>query len=317
MVFDSHGRIDLRTVFEIRRFLRSNQIDILHSHGYKSDIVGFMAASLAKTVWVATNHVWHPMSGKLRLYEGVDAFVLRFARRIVAVSCEVREALIAANIESANIRVIENGIDLDRFTPSRQTEFLRSMFGMREHDVIVTIVGRLSPEKGHKTFLEAARTIASGHDNVKFLIVGDGPMEEELRIEAARLNLGQRVVFAGFRGDMPEIYGLSDVMVNASSIEGLPMTILEAMASRVPVVAARTGGIPGIIKDGETGLLVDSGDVGALSTRIESLIEDPGRRRQLASAAFEFVTVNHSLKRMCDSYWQVYQEAMDRPEDER
>ncbi len=88
------------------------------------------------------------------------------------------------------------------------------------------------------------------------------------------------------------------------------MTILEAMASKVPVIATRTGGIPDIIKDNETGLLVDSGDVDALRARIESLVDDHDKRRRLAAAAFEFVTMNHSFERMCDAYGQVYREVM-------
>ncbi len=128
-LFDSRGRIDLRTIFQIRRFLRDNSIDILHTHGYKSDIVGFCAALFGTTKWVATNHVWHPMTGKLRLYETVDAFVLRFAKRVVAVSREIREDLISTNVSPANICVIDNGIDLDRFTQSRPTATLKAVLG--------------------------------------------------------------------------------------------------------------------------------------------------------------------------------------------
>jgi glycosyltransferase involved in cell wall biosynthesis len=310
VVFDSRGRINPKPIVQVNRFLRKNRIDILHTHGYKSDIVGFLAALSGKTRWVATNHVWHPISWILRFYESMDAFVLRFARRVVAVSRGVREDLISANVPPANIRVIGNGVDIDRFTKSRSTATLKAVLGLREHDVVVTIVGRLSPEKGHRTFLEAARKVSSNKDNVRFLIVGDGPMAEELGAEAARLNLEERVIFTSFRKDMPEVYALTDVMVNASSIEGLPMTLLEAMASGVPVIAARTGGIPDIIKDNETGLLIDPHDVEALKVKIESLIDDPGKRQRLAAAAFEFVTMNHSFERMCDGYRQVYQEIM-------
>ena len=109
---------------------------------------------------------------------------------------------------------------------------------------------------------------------------------------------------------MPDVYALSDIMVNASSIEGLPMTILEGMASNVPVIATPAGGTPDVIKDNETGLLFDPQDVDALRTKIESLIDDPGRRRQLAAAAYEFVAMNHSLARMCDAYGQVYSEIL-------
>jgi glycosyltransferase involved in cell wall biosynthesis len=311
VVFNSPGRLDVRTVFRIRRFLNDNGVDILHTHGYKADVIGFIATLSGKTKWLATNHVWHPISGKMRLYESVDALVLRFARSIVAVSREIRRDLISTNIPAANIHVIANGIDLDRFRPSRSTIRLKADLGIREDDVVVTIIGRLSPEKGHGTFLEAARRVCSRKDHVRFLIVGDGPMREELHAEAVRLNLERRVIFTGFRNDIPEIYALSDLMVNASSIEGLPMTVLEAMASKVPVIATRAGGIPDVITQNETGVLVDGGDVDALSTAIDSLIDDEPRRRRLAAAAFDHVRLSHSLKRMCDAYAQVYREVMD------
>jgi glycosyltransferase involved in cell wall biosynthesis len=311
VVFDSQGRVDFRTIIQIKRFLREHRIDILHSHGYKPDIIGFLATLSGGTRWVATNHVWHPISGKLRLYEGLDAFVLRFAGRTVAVSSEIRQELISTRVPAANIRVIENGIDIDPFAQSRSAATLKEVLGMREHDVVVTIVGRLSPEKGHRTFLLAAKRVSSKNSNIKFLIVGDGPMAEELRSETIKLDLKDCVVFAGFRRDMPAIYALSDVLVNASTIEGLPITILEAMASRVPVIASRAGGIPDVITDNETGLLIDAHDVDALERSIERLIDNPTERQRLAAAAFELVTTKYSFRRMCDAYRRVYREVLN------
>jgi glycosyltransferase involved in cell wall biosynthesis len=309
VVFDSQGRADLHTVLEVRRFLKKYGIDILHTHGYKSDIVGFCATRFTTTRWVATNHVWHPMGGKLKLYESVDAFVLRFAARVVAVSREIRRDLIHRNVPAGKIRVVDNGIEVDRFR-AKPAPALRAEFKIREGDVVITMVGRLSPEKGHAALLSAASHLQC-HERVKFLIVGDGPLGESLRAETARLKLDGRVVFTGFRNDTPDIYAISDVLVNASSIEGLPMTILEAMAAGVAVVAARTGGIPDLIKDNETGLLFDAHDVEALTSHLESLVGDERNRRRLGANGAEFVRMNNSCERMCDAYRQVYQELID------
>jgi glycosyltransferase involved in cell wall biosynthesis len=245
----------------------------------------------------------------MRLYEGLDALVLRFAKRIVAVSQDVKSDLIAKRVPPAIIRIVENGIDLDRFNDAGSTEALRAAFGVHEHDV-VTIAGRLSPEKGHQTFLQAVKRFSLIRDNVKFLVVGDGPLKEELWAESVRLNLDDRVVFVGFRSDMPDVYALTDVLVNASSIEGLPMTILEAMASKVPVIATRAGGIPNIITHDVTGLLVDPHDVDALEAAIASLVQDDHKRRRIAAAAFAFVSVGHSCEGMCDAYKRVYHEVL-------
>src|SRR3989338_4807561 len=146
-VFNSRGRIDLKTIFDIKKFLRDNQIDILHTHNYKSDVVGFGAALLSKTKWVATNHVWHGLDRKLRFYEKIDAFVLRFAAQVVAVSSEIKKDLVAQNIPEGKVHVIDNGIDIVQFNRPRPVEKLKEDLDIRKDDVVVTIVGRLSPEK--------------------------------------------------------------------------------------------------------------------------------------------------------------------------
>jgi len=310
VTFRSEGRMDLDAVSEVSRFLRRQNIDIVHTHGYKSDIVGSLAALLGKTKWVATNHLWRGEKGRLRLYESLDAWALRFARQVVAVSDEIKGHLIARNVARRKIRVIDNGIDIDRFDRAGLGEALKSELGIRRGETVVTIVGRLSPEKGHATFLEAVSAVCMNRANVRPLIVGDGSLLGELRAEADRLGLGDRVIFTGFRHDMPAVYAISDVLVSASFSEGLPMTILEAMAAKVPVIATGVGGVPTIIKDKETGLLVNQGDAGQLSAGIESLLADESERCRLVHAAFELVRVNHSYGRMCDAYRQLYREVL-------
>jgi glycosyltransferase involved in cell wall biosynthesis len=310
VVFESQG-FGLRAIFEIKRFLRTNRIDILHTHGYKSDIVGWLATLLSKTMWVATNHVWHPINARLRFYEALDAFVLRFAKLVVAVSAHVREDLISASVPASKIRVIHNGIDVDRFREHPPKTPTRAELGLHDEDLIVTIVGRLSPEKGHRTLLTAAQMLCAKFDgDLKFLVVGDGPLRDELGVDVGKMDLDRHVVFTGFRTDMPEIYALTDMLVNVSSIEGLPMTLLEAMAAGVPVVAARTGGIPEIIEHDKTGLLVNANDPKDLAAKLELLIRDEDKRRTLAGSAFQFVIMNHSRERMCDRYRYLYQEAV-------
>lgn len=306
-VFDSRGRIDLKTIFKIKEFLRDNQIDILHTHNYKSDIVGFGAVLLGKSKWVATNHVWHGLDRKLRFYERIDAFVLRFAARVVAVSGEIKEDLVAQNIPGEKVQVIDNGIDINRFSRRESVEKLKEGLGIHKDDVVVTIVGRLSPEKGHKTFLKAAQDVLAKKKNTKFLIVGDGPIREELYAEAIRLNLNGCVIFAGIREDMPEIYAISDLMVNASSIEGLPMTILEAMAAKVALIVTPVGAVPEVIKHGVNGVIFPTEDAQGLSREICSLIDEPSRRDSLAERAYQDVCDHFSSAAMTQHYKQIYE----------
>ena len=291
----------------LKQFLRDNQIDILHTHNYKSDIIGFGAVLLSKCKWVATNHVWHGLDRKLRFYEKIDAFVLRFAARVVAVSGEIKEDLVAQNIPEGKVHVIDNGIDIVQFNRPRPVEKLKEDLDIRKDDVVVTIVGRLSPEKGHTTFLKAAKDVLAQKKNVKFLIVGDGPIGAELRVMADKLNLNGHVVFTGARKDMDNIYAVSDLMVNASSIEGLPMAILEAMAAKVALIVTPVGAVPEVIQHGINGIIFPTGDELGLSKEICSLIDEPSRRKSLTERACQDVCDRFSSATMVRQYKQIYE----------
>jgi glycosyltransferase involved in cell wall biosynthesis len=309
-VFNSQGRVDLKTVARVGRFLKENQIDIIHTHNYKSDIIGFLAVLRGRTKWVATNHVWHGLDHKLRLYEGIDAFILRFASRVAAVSGEIKNDLIAKHIPAQKVHVVDNGIDIGRFDRPCPVESPRAEFNLDARDIVITIVGRLSPEKGHVTFLKAAQAVVSREGQVKFLIVGDGPLREDLHAQAQALGLGGRVIFAGARKDMPEIYALSDLMVNASSIEGLPMTILEAMAAKVPLIVTPVGAVPQVIQHELNGLIVNPGDDQRLAEAICSLLDDPARREALAARAYENVCERFSSTAMVSRYRNIYKNVL-------
>jgi len=306
-IFDSRGRIDLKTILDIKKFLRDNRIDILHTHNYKSDIVGLGAVLLGKTKWVATNHVWHGLDQKLQFYERIDAFVLRFAARVVAVSSEIKKDLVTKNILAEKVQVIDNGIDIDRFNRSRSVEKLKEDLSINKGDAVVTIVGRLSPEKGHETFLKAAKDVAAKKKDVKFLIVGDGPINAELRVMASQLNLNGHVVFTGVRKDMDGIYAISDLMVNASSIEGLPMTILEAMAAKVALIVTPVGAVPQVIQHGVNGIICPVGDAVGLAKEVCSLIDEPSRRKNLTERAYRDVCDRFSSATMVQQYRQIYE----------
>jgi len=307
VVFDSNGRFDLKTILRIRKFLRENNVDILHTHNYKADVLGFFATRLVKTKWVATNHVWHGLDRKLRLYEKIDAFLLRFAKHITAVSAEIKEVLVSKRILAKKISVVDNGIDIQQFNRPFPEKEIRRELGLDNNDFVVSIVGRLSPEKGHRTFLKAAKEVTQKKSNVKFLIIGDGPSMDDLKTEAKQLQLNGRVIFTGVRDDVPSMYAISNIMVNSSSIEGLPMTILEAMAAKIALIVTPVGAVPKVIKHEVNGLIVDSGDDKGLSEGICSLIDDPSKRKNLIECAYREVCDRFSSEVMAARYGQIYE----------
>lgn len=311
VVFESRGRFDLATIFRIVRFLKENDINIIHTHNYKSDLLGMLAAVISGKKWIATNHVWHGFDRKLRFYEGLDAFVLRFARKIIAVSDEIQRDLIKKGVPQQKIRVIYNGINIQQLCPTTSSNGLRRSLGINDTDVVVTNIGRLSPEKGHEVLLKAAEEITAKNAQVKFLIVGDGQLTQKLKSYAQDSGLGGKVVFTGIRSDIADILRASDIYVNSSFIEGLPITILEAMAAQLPIVATKVGAVPKVIKNGVNGILVEAGDIRGLSKAILSLVSHADKRKALAMQAYSDVNSDFSVERMCQQYIQIYQELLN------
>jgi len=196
-----------------------------------------------------------------------------------------------------------------RFEEVRGSEAFRVELGIRNQNLIVGTVGRLSVEKGHEHLLEAMRKVFRVQRSVSLLVVGDGPLRGELEKKAEYLN-GQ-VVFAGIREDMPCIYSAMDVFVLPSRKEGMPLVLLEAMASGKPVMATRVGDVPRVVEDGVSGLLVESEDVEGMASAILSLLGDGPLRQGLGERARETVRGRYSSKAMAEEYRKVYMEALE------
>jgi len=306
-IFSCLGRFDLRAIPHIKRFLLSNNIDVIHTHNYKADFFGFIISRILPVKWVATNHVWHGTDMKLKFYETIDSLVLRKAVAVCAVSKEIKCDLERRGIDGGKVYVIDNGVDLRRYMLSIKKEDARHSLGIPCNSLVISIVGRLSPEKGQEIFIRAAAQFMHRYNNLRFLIVGDGPLRSRLNDLVSSLGITAEVIFAGIRQDMPAIYAASDVLVSSSLVEGLPMTILEAMAAQVPVVATRVGGIPDLIEDNKTGLLVESGNADDLARKIEELLLDEQKRASLTQAAFAMVQARYSVERMREEYRKVYE----------
>ena len=158
--------------------------------------------------------------------------------------------------------------------------------------------------------MNAATKLVKKHNNFKFLIVGNGPEEEDLRMTTDIFQMRNYVIFVGLQTDMPKIYQAMDIFCLPSLTEGVPLTVLEAMAAKVPVVATRVGGVPGLISDGKTGLLVESGNVENLVAKLSDLIVNTPKRTEIANNAFNFVSENFSQERMIENYRKVYEEVL-------
>jgi glycosyltransferase involved in cell wall biosynthesis len=301
-VFPCRGKFDRKTIAQIRKFIKKNEIGIIHSHGYKSNLYSFFASLGLSTNLVATCHNWLGDDSKMKLYASLDRFILRRFNNIIAVSEPVKKRVIDSGVPFRKVGIVQNGISLDRFDPMQRTNNVRSALGISDDRIVIGSVGRLSAEKGHGNLLSISNDIVEKHPKCVFLIVGDGILKQDLQREYDF----PFVIFTGARNDVHELYRCMDIFVLPSLTEGLPMVLLEAMASKLPIIASNVGAIPTVIKNGSSGLLVEPGDTESLKKSLLYLLENPEKAKKLGQKANQTVNENFSSSKMADEYTNIY-----------
>jgi len=278
-------------------YLRRERVDVLSCLLGITTLFGPMVGRLAGVPVVVNNqrNLTYWFKGGMRevVYRHVNR---RLVDAVLVNSEAARDELVGRfGVPSPRIVITGVGIDLERFSGSERDESLARELGLTGQRV-VGIVAKLSAVKGHEHFLRAAREVLSARSDVRFLIVGDGPRRAELERMAADLEIADATLFLGARDDVPALLGLMDVFVLSSLSEGAPNVVMEAMAAGLPVVATRVGGVPEIVADGSTGVLVEPGDARALAAAVLELLEDQALAvlmgRSAASLARERFDIN-------------------------
>jgi len=200
---------------------------------------------------------------------------------------------------------IPTGVGPEFFNVKKDRD-ARMKYGLDADSIVITNVGILRSIKGHEVTLKAVKTVAAAFPKARFLLVGDGPRKEILEKLVQDLGISQHVIFTGFVKDIPEIYSFSDMAVLSSWSEGLPQSLMQAMAAGVPVVATRVGGVPEVVIHEKTGLLVESGDHEGLAKGIIRILSDPGVSAEFAENAKKHVMEYHSVKHMVDKIEGLY-----------
>ncbi len=297
------GRFDSRSIRAIRQIIYRHGIDVVHTHGCKANLYGLLAAAPIGVPRVATCHMaWPDRSAALRAYHSLDRLVLRGFQKVVTVSEAIETSLRRSGLRARKLMTIANGIDEKPF----QVDPPSGRLDLPKDKMIIGVVGRLIPVKGHKYLLEAARELVVDFPQVLFLFVGDGPEREALGGMVSAFGLESKVVFAGKQLDMPAVYASIDLLALPSLSEGMPMTVIEAMAAGRAVVASRVGDIPKLIRHEETGLLVEPCNPHALKLAISQLLSDPARRAELAIRGQQWVSEQFSARTMAARYQDVY-----------
>jgi glycosyltransferase involved in cell wall biosynthesis len=317
--FDAHELVENfprvgRAIAEVAGWLKRLHADVLLTSGYKPDILGWRAARSAGIPVVGIAHGWTGATLKVKLWEWIDAFALRYMDACVCVSEATARRARGRGIPARRIAVIRNALDPTPFdTPAPEAaDTVRALFPSPPARVVGT-VGRLSPEKGFDVLIDAAALVCGARDDVGFVIYGTGPTEEKLRQQVARLGLQGRVILAGFRQDLERVLPGLDLFVSSSHTEGLPVAVLEAMAAGLPVVATSVGGTPEVVDDGRTGLLVPPSRPDLLANRIEELLGDPRRRSAMGRAGKERVRDELTFAAQAERYERLLRRLVSTP----
>jgi glycosyltransferase involved in cell wall biosynthesis len=309
----------LASLRRLARYIRSRGIGLVHSYGLYPNLFALPAARMAGVRCVASIRDLgdHLPAWRRRL----QRWACSLADRVVANASAVRAALIRDGYDAGRLDVIHNGIALERFRPRPGCVSPREELGIPRDAPLVAMLARLTELKGAEYFLEAAAIVAREQREARFLVVGDSkclgmgnpayrPALEDL---AARLGLQGRVVFTGFRTDIPELLSELTVAVQPSLSEGLSNVVLESMAAGAPVVATAVGGNAEMVRDGETGLLVPPRDAPALAAGIGRLLAEPNLARRLGAAGRQRVEQCFSLEAMLRHTTALYREVLEMP----
>lgn len=300
----------IRNFFDLCHLIKAEKIQILHTHGYRSNIIGLLASILLRVPIVTTVHGWTNHTNNVKLYEYLDRFFLRFFDKIIAVSDSIKNTLLNSRISIHKIEKIYNTINCKEVNDGVSVDEIRKRFHLSPNDKLVGTIGRLSKEKGVHYLLKAGSEIIATYPNVKILIIGNGPERQNLEILAKQLRISENVIFCGFQKNVTEFYHLIDIVVLPSITEGLPIVLLEALTYSKPVVATRVGGIPEVITNGKTGILVEPQNPSRLAEGIIRILRNSDETNRMVSEGRKLVEEHFNSKDWGKKIEKVYQEIL-------
>jgi L-malate glycosyltransferase len=325
-----YNRNALKQLRRLRALLLRERIDIIHTHGFYDSLFGAMAGRLSGVQVIASQR--HLQLSARKVHEWGSRAIHRLADRIVVNSAAIGDSIRQSSRATADkIIVIHNGLceclnpptaeqesPIDLSLREYASEYLKPLphnalcceLGLSPEVKIVGMVARLVAVKGHRYFLEAAARVAAEDERVHFVLVGDGPLKNEIATQARQLGLGERLHMLGDRSDARRLAAAFDVAVLTSLSEGLPNTVMEAMSAGVPVIATAVGGTTELIEHGETGFLIPPAHVEALAERLLFALRNQAECQAVAQRGREFISSQFSMRRMVERVERLYEEMM-------
>lgn len=295
-----------RLAANVLRAVRAEAPDLLHTHMVHADIYGSLAAHILRTPFVSTRH--NDDRYLLGPFRYIDRTSMHGVRRIVAISNAVREFHIQAGLDADKLVTIYYGLD---HIPTPRSELTPEAAGIPDDAPLVLAIGRLIEQKDHATLLDAFARVHRTHPDARLAILGWGPLEAQTKALAHRLGLDGAALVLG-RVEPRDWLARANVFAHTSRWEGFGIVLLEAMLTRLPVVATRVSAIPEIVADGETGLLCPAGDASAVAEALARLLDDQKLRQALGESGLNRARAQFSVERMVEGTIGVYEEALRR-----
>ncbi len=303
-IYDKKISFDFSLVTKVARLMKEQEIEILQTTLFYADIIGAYAAYLVKVPVVVS---WEPVTGPFafRHYWSYKVAIQKIDR-VVAVSEDIRQRVIRERkLPPEKVMTIHYGVDLEKFAPEDQ-ELTRTDIRVSNDHLVLGTVARFDHSKGHKYLIDAAPEIVRQFPNVRFVLVGDGPLRQEIEQQIEQLELSDYFVLLGFRRDVKQLLGLFDLFILPSVSEGLPNAVLEAMACSNPVVATAVNGVVEVIEEGSTGYLLPPRNSARMAEAVIKMLASPQNMKEMGRKGRERVTNHFSVEQQINKFEELY-----------
>ena len=301
------GKPIFKAAAELETILRDCNASIVHTHNTYADVVGWLAARNVGAKTVGSLYVWGEFGLKRNILQFIDT---KFLRRFDHVTCQCEKTqadTIGRGIAADKVSVLDAGFPVsDVELSAEQRNELRREFGATDQNVVLLNVARLYPEKAHSFLLDAYQQLRSRRPEAKLWIAGVGPLEEELKQQCTSMGLDPYVTWLGFRENLSELFALADIQIHPSTNEGIPLALLHGMASAMPIVATAVGGIPEVLKDGKTALLIPPSEEKSFLAAIEAMMDQPANAKAMGQAAQHFIVEQYGQQQAVERLSMIY-----------
>ena len=302
------GDLDLAFIPRLKQLIKDAGPDLVHLHSRRgADVLGGLAARWAGVPAIVTRRVDNPEPAwwarrKYRMY-----------RRVIAISEGIAQVLRAEGVDPALVSVVRSAVDTERFSSACDRDRFRQALPLPAGGAVIGMAAQFIERKGHRVLLDAIPEVLKVFPQTQFLLFGKGPLENDIAAQIQVRDLTHNVHLAGFRDDLERILPCLDVLAHPADMEGLGVSLLQAAAASVPIVATRVGGIPEAVRDGVNGILIAPSDPAALAQAIMKLLRDPNQAKAFGAQGRALMQKEFSIDVMVEGNLRVYRDVIDRP----